>query len=303
MKLLCRSSSVNLLFVAFSISFMISECDAGRLFSRRNNQKCCRSYRTILTESPQAIPSYKVVSTRVLPTQSGAVKTASSTTSSPTAGKPSTSKQSSGKSSLFRLASHRRLNTDPCICVRFEFMNFGTFQLYVAHSYDDCPDAAGCDIGFDTVYIAGNNLSPQTCPDECSFVTRLSELKTNLSEQPKLSEPVNSEFDLFTSDYPPCKLNATGQINCEKACEDKVYQLSHPESGQPIRVTVSFIDVTTGTSHCTASSGRVAFGLEVEDDGTDAIEVTDCERLQGFDGYLYQFDLDGLPCTVITTVP
>ena len=181
-------------------------------------------------------------------------------------------------------------------------MDFGTFQLYVAHSYDECPDVGECGVGFDTVYASGTNVSPQICPDECVFTTRLSKIKSNLAEQPKLDEPVKSDFDLFTSDYPPCKLNAKGHVNCEKTCDDKTYLLSHPESGEPMRVKVSFIDVSSGTSHCRSATGRVAFGFEVEDDGKKAIKVSDCERLGGFDGYMYQFDLDGLPCTVITTV-
>jgi hypothetical protein len=47
----------------------------------------------------------------------------------------------------------------------------------------------------------------------------------------------------------------------------------------------------------------IAFGLEVRDDGSDAILVKNARRHATLNKYVYEFEIESTKCVVVTSVP
>jgi hypothetical protein len=185
-----------------------------------------------------------------------------------------------------------------CICIQYPYLNFGSYTLYYAHQHADCPPTQ-CN-EFDPVYVAGPpGLPSEVCPDDC-YSARLANSKKYI---PKLPRPVPADWNIHYAGVrnQPALTLVTERTNI-KPLYYRIYSFKHPDSNSLIRAKV-FLTEVTPKSDKNQEPRLVAFGLEVQDDGSDAILVKKARRHPTLKKYVYEFEIESAKCVVVTSVP
>ena len=185
-----------------------------------------------------------------------------------------------------------------CVCIQFPYLNFGSYTLYYAHQYEDCPPIQ-CD-EFEPVYVAGPpGLPADECPDEC-YSARFANSDKYV---PKLPRPVPADWDIHYAGVAkqPTLTLLTEQIDV-KPLYYRVYRFKHPSLNTSIRAKVYLMEIGPKIGK-NRKSRPVAFGLEVEDDGSDAYLVKEARRHATLNKYVYEFEIESTKCVVVTSVP
>lgn len=185
-----------------------------------------------------------------------------------------------------------------CVCIQFPYLNFGSYTLYYAHQYEDCPPTQ-CD-NFEQVFLAGPpGLQADNCPDEC-----YSALLANSDKYvPKLPRPVPADWDIHYvgATKQPSLTLLTEQIDV-KQLYYRVYKFKHPSLKTSIRAKVYLMEIDPKFGK-NRNTRVVAFGLEVEDDGSEAILVKQARRHPTLNKYVYEFEIESTKCVVVTSIP
>lgn len=185
-----------------------------------------------------------------------------------------------------------------CICIQFPFMNFGSYTLYYAHQFEECPPTQ-CN-EFETVFVAGPPGQPaDECPDGC-YSARLANSDNYV---PKLPRPLPADWDFHYAGAikQPALTLLTEQIDV-KPLYYRIYSFKHPTLNTLIRAKVYLTEITPKIGN-NRKPRLVAFGLEVEDDGSDAILVKEARLHATLNKYVYEFEIESTKCVVVTSVP
>ncbi len=185
-----------------------------------------------------------------------------------------------------------------CICLQFPYINFGSYTLYYAHQYEDCPPTQ-CN-EFETVFVAGPPGQPaDECPDGC-YSARLA---NSDKYEPRLPRPLPADWDVHYAGMQkqPALTLLTEQINI-KPLYYRVYSFKHPTLNTLIRAKVYLTEISPKTGK-NRKPRLVAFGLEVEDDGSNPILIKEARRHATINRYVYEFEIESTKCVVVTSVP
>jgi hypothetical protein len=185
-----------------------------------------------------------------------------------------------------------------CVCIQFPYLNLGSYTLYYAHQFEDCPPTA-CN-EFEPIYVAGPpGLEPDECPDGC-YSARLA---NSDKYEPKLPLPVDANWDIHYAGMrkQPKYTLLTEQIAVTPLYY-RVYKFKHPTSNDFVRTKVYFMEVTLKNGK-KQKPQLIAFGLEVQDDGSDAVLIKSARRHGMIDRYVYEFEIETTKCVVLTSVP